>query len=134
MFEPGMIKAAAVEITPVIPFERRAVVGIIETVAIVPVPGRVVIINVPGELIFVCYSRGVLGRGGGISILVGRVRRISIIIDRGRLLINDRGLLINGGGGSTYINSGAGDPEADVCINEDLGITGSSDEAGGYDG
>jgi hypothetical protein len=126
MVIPGAIKTSSVEIRPVFSFKVRTIVGVIVTVAIVTIPGGVVIINIPGEFIFVndgVTLIGVCGRGG---------RCISVIVGR-RLLIDNRGRSnVSRSGRNIY--PCAGDTEADMCVNVNLGITLRRDEAGGYDG
>ena len=112
MVKPGAIKTSSVEISPMLSFKVRTVVGVIVTVAIVTIPGGVGIINIPGEFIFVndrITLIGVCGRRG---------RCISVIVDR-RLLINNRGRS-NVGRAGRNIYPCAGDTEADMCVNVNL--------------
>jgi hypothetical protein len=109
MFETFVVKTSMVEISGMISFEERAIMGEVETIPIVAVPGRIIIIGISGKISFAD------GRGGIVSI-----RSIGVsVYDRSR---------------SCDINPGYGQAEANTGADKDLRITGSSNEAGGYNG
>lgn len=121
MCEPGVVKTPTVEIGPVIPFEDRTIVFEIETIPVVTVPGRVVIIGIAGEV-------GFAGSGGCI---------VSVrIYGSGSDIAS-----VNYGCGSDKGPANNGEPDTDMCESDaganagadiNLGITFTSDEAGGY--
>jgi hypothetical protein len=114
MSVPGVVKMTTIKVGPVVSFKQRAVVFEVETISVVTAPCRVAIIGVSGEF-------GFTDRRSGI---------ITVCIDRcGCERICGA---VNNGCGS-YHDTGNRNPESDVCANEYLGITFSSDEAGGND-
>ena len=108
MFEPFMVKPSAVEIPSIIPFEIRTIVFIIDPVTEVPVPYWVVVIRTPGKFIFIDY------RCGLIPFLVGRCRRVSILVSR--ILVNGSGLINDRRRRRSGINPYSGDPEPYMCV------------------
>ena len=112
--EPGVVKMTAMEVSPVVSFKERTVVFEIEAVPVVTVPGRIVIVGISGEIGFTDRRSSI------ITVRIDRRGRISGTVDNGC--------------GSCYNDTGNRNPESDVCTNEYLGITFSSDKAGGYDG
>ncbi len=110
MFEPVVVKTTAVEISPVVPFEERTVVFEVETIAVVAVPGRIIIICISGEISFTDRRCGIVSaciyRSGGIC---------AGVYDR-----------------RSDIDPGYRYPHANAGGDKYLGITFSSDEAGGY--
>jgi hypothetical protein len=68
VFKPGVVKATVVEISPVVSFEKRAIMFKVETIPVVPVPGRVIVISVSGEVGFTGSRSGIVAsfiyRGG----------------------------------------------------------------------
>jgi len=112
MFKPGVVKTSVREIGPVISFEEGAVVFKVEAIMIVPIPCGIIIISIAGEICFDDARSGI----------------IATCIDRCRCIHNGCSY------GSPYINPGRRDPETNMCADEDLRITFSSDEAGGYNG
>ena len=119
VFVPGMVEGPAIKICPVIPFEIRTVVCIVETVAEVAVPGRIVIVGISGIISFTYYRCG----GGSVSIF--------ILVDRSWFLVNGSRLLIYYGRCS-YIYPGAGKAETKMCVDINLGISAAGKETGGY--
>jgi len=113
VYEPGVVKMTAIEVSPVVPFKERTVVFEVKTIPVVAVPGRIIIVGVSGEVGF--YD----SRSGKIAICINRRRC-------GRI-----GGTVNNGSDN---DPGCGNPEADVCANEYLGTCLGSDEAGGYSG
>jgi hypothetical protein len=128
VFISPTVKTAMVEVAIMLSFKERAIVCIVVMIAIVPVPGGIVIINIPGEFIFI-YD-------GITTFLVCRGGRITVVVDRRGLIGRSR--LINYrsrgdiGGSGRNINPRAGDTEANVRIDINLGITLGSDETGSY--
>jgi len=118
MLPAPVIEAAAIEIGPVVSFEIWPVVGEVNAVAVVTVPGWIVIIGISGEIGLACGGRcivaAVIFRRGG--------RRIGITVNNG------------GGNGGGYNDSRSGNPEADAGAYVYLGIAFGRDEAGGYNG
>jgi hypothetical protein len=113
--KPDVVEMTTIEVAPVVSFKQRTVVFEVETISVVTVPGRIVIIGISGEI-------GFTNRRSGI---------ITVCVNRcgcGRIC----GTVNNGCG--SYHDTGNRNPESDVCANEYLGITFSSDEAGCYDG
>jgi hypothetical protein len=88
------IKATAVEISGISSFEKRPIVGIVGVIPIVTVPDGVVVVSIPGELGFKGYAVavGIPISGVGISALI---RRIGLLVDGRRRLVNRRRLLIS---------------------------------------
>jgi hypothetical protein len=114
MSVPGVVEMTTIKVAPMVSFKQRTVVFEVETISVVTVPCRVVIIGVSGEIGFTDCRSGI----------------ITVCINRcgcGRIsgTVND--------GCGSYHDTGSRNPESDVCANEYLGITFSSDEAGGYD-
>ena len=103
--EPGVVKMSTVEIFPVIPFERGAIVSVVEPIAIVSFPGRIVIIGITREIIFIH------NRGWSISLLVYRSRSIFIIDRSGSGCI---GASINNG--RSHGNTDPGNPETNTGV------------------
>jgi hypothetical protein len=107
VFETFMAETFVVEISCMISFEERAIMVEVETIPVVPVPCGIIIICVSGKI-------GFADRRGGIV----SVRRIcASIYHRSR---------------SCDINPGCGQAETNMGADKNLGITGSSDETGGY--
>lgn len=114
MYEPGVVKMTTIKVGPVVSFKERTVVFEVETIPVVAVPGRIAIVGVSGEL-------GLTDGGSGI---------VTVCINRrggGRI----RGT-VNNGYGRCYHDTGNRNPESDVCADEYLGITFSSDKACAY--
>ena len=112
----SVVKTSAVEIGAMFSLEERTIVGIIQPVAIVAVPGRIVIINISGEIIFIDILV--------ISILVHRSGRIAIIVYGCGLIY--RSCLINDGCGcyiggcGVNVHPCAGNTETDMCVDKYL--------------
>jgi hypothetical protein len=106
--KPGAVKAAAVKICPVVPFENRAIVFEVELVAVVAVPGGVVIIGVSGEIGFAGGRSGIISAG-----------------------VYGCGWIISGCGGD--VDPGSGNTETYMRTYEYLRGTFGSDQAGGKD-
>ena len=111
--EPGVVKMTTIKVGPVVPFKERTVVFEVETVPVVAVPGRIAIVGISGELGFTD------GRSGIITVRIDRCGRGHI-----------SGTVNNGCG--SYNDTGNRNPESDMCANEYLRTSFSSDEAGAY--
>lgn len=131
VFEPFMVKPSAAEVGSIIPFEIRAIVFIVDTVAVVATIGGVVIVNIPGE--FVLIYDGGRSRRISISILAISVLVVLILINRSR----GRGgvLLIyySGRGRCAYIYPDTRHPESNMGVDIYLGIGRAGDEGGSKD-
>jgi hypothetical protein len=116
VFEPGVVEMTTIKVPPVVSFKERTVVFEVETVPVVTVPCRIVIVSIPGEIDFTDRWSGI------ITVRINRYGygRISGTVDNGCGRYNN--------------DTGNRNPESDVCANEYLGITFSSDEAGCYNG
>jgi len=132
MLEPSVIKAAAIEVRPVVPVEIRTIVFIVDPVTVVAIPNGIVVIHIPGEL-------GLIDDGGrrrSITALAITVLTIIILVIlvlaywcRGRRRI----LLINYGRrrGRSNINPTGRDVEPDM--DRYLRVSRSSDQGTGKD-
>ena len=125
VFIPVVVKTTVVEISVMLSFEIRAIVGIVPTVTVVALPYGIVIVNVPGELGFIASLITLVGCRGIFVIVYGSRGRGRLIVYRGWCDI---------GGSGRDIHSRAGDTEADVGVDINLRIAFCSDEAGGYNG
>ena len=114
VYEPGVVEMTAMEIGPVVSFKERTVVFEVETVPVVTVPCRILIVGISGEIGFTDRRSGI------ITVCINWCGRIS--------------RTVNNGCGCCYNDMGNRNPEPDVCADEYLGITFSSDKAGCYDG
>jgi hypothetical protein len=64
--KPALVESTAIEVRSVVPFERRTIVFIVDTVAEVSIPRGVVVVSIPWEIVLIYDS----GRCGRISVLV----------------------------------------------------------------
>jgi hypothetical protein len=98
-FESFMVEPSTAEIASIVSFEIRAVVFIVDTVAVVATPCGVVVVNIPWEFVLIydggwCLRITVLavyilvvlilanrGRGGGRVLLINYGRRRCVHID-----------------------------------------------------
>jgi len=80
MFEPCVVEPSTAEVASIIPFEIRAIVFIVDTVAVVATIGGVVIVNVPGEFVLIYDGSG----GLSITILAIAVLVVLILVNRSR--------------------------------------------------
>lgn len=121
-FEPCMVKPSAVEIASMVPFEIRAIVFIVDPVAVVAIPYGVVIVNIPGE--FVLIDNGAGSGRIAIAVLAVSVLVVLILIYR-----SGSGILLiyyGGRGRCAHIYPDSGNAETSVDIY--LGIGRAGDE------
>jgi len=121
--EPGVVKMSTVEIFPVIPFERGAIVSVVVTIPVVSVPNGVIIVGIAGEFVVIDHAGGLR-----ISVLVRGSGCISILVNRGRSLVNDWC------GNRSGINPDSGQAQPYVCVDIYLRVSGSRYKAGGDNG
>jgi hypothetical protein len=126
MVKTRVVKTSAVEISPMVSFEKRTVVLEVYAVPVVTVPRWVVVVDVSGVIGFTNLR---------IGIIAAVIFRRGLFVDGCGLFIH--GLLIDyrrcyGRGADVYPSTGYA--KTDVCIYIYLGVAFRSDETCGCNG